>query len=274
VVYNGYDPDQLPVIDDDTIYRYETFIYDSNQDLVREIDYNSAVPDGSWFTDDDTIKEYSTHSYNYNDFKVRRSNYIGPGMDDKWFTAHDNVEKYWDMVYDSSFNALNSTEYIGSGPDGVWFNDDDIVESEHVIVYDANGNAISEIITEISNVDHTQFYYDSYNYFTRIVNKENDITQYYYDFFYDSNYRLKEARYYYTAGDDGVWFTSDDVCSRIIYDYNFLDQDQDGIPDYQDNCPETYNPDQKDSDKDGVGDACTVASPKAMPWIPLLLLDD
>ena len=34
------------------------------------------------------------------------------------------------------------------------------------------------------------------------------------------------------------------------------DQDGDGIPDDQDNCPEVYNPDQVDFDKDGIGDVC------------------
>lgn len=35
-----------------------------------------------------------------------------------------------------------------------------------------------------------------------------------------------------------------------------LDQDDDGIPDSLDNCPETANPDQADLDGDGIGDAC------------------
>jgi len=34
------------------------------------------------------------------------------------------------------------------------------------------------------------------------------------------------------------------------------DQDQDGIPDYIDNCPNIYNPDQQDSNSNGIGDAC------------------
>jgi hypothetical protein len=37
------------------------------------------------------------------------------------------------------------------------------------------------------------------------------------------------------------------------------DSDLDGIPDYADNCPSVYNPDQKDSESpsvDGIGDAC------------------
>ena len=34
------------------------------------------------------------------------------------------------------------------------------------------------------------------------------------------------------------------------------DTDRDGIPDNTDNCPLVFNPDQADSDHDGIGDAC------------------
>lgn len=34
------------------------------------------------------------------------------------------------------------------------------------------------------------------------------------------------------------------------------DSDGDGIPDYVDNCPEIFNIDQKDTDANGIGDAC------------------
>jgi parallel beta-helix repeat protein/YD repeat-containing protein len=37
-----------------------------------------------------------------------------------------------------------------------------------------------------------------------------------------------------------------------------LDIDNDGVPDYMDNCPSVNNPDQQDSDVDGFGDACDV----------------
>lgn len=35
-----------------------------------------------------------------------------------------------------------------------------------------------------------------------------------------------------------------------------LDSDADGARDHVDNCPSTYNPEQKDTDGDGIGDAC------------------
>jgi Thrombospondin type 3 repeat len=34
------------------------------------------------------------------------------------------------------------------------------------------------------------------------------------------------------------------------------DTDHDGIPDFRDNCPTVFNPDQADIDRNGVGDAC------------------
>ena len=39
-----------------------------------------------------------------------------------------------------------------------------------------------------------------------------------------------------------------------------FDYDQDGIPDYVDDCPTVYNPDQQDTGHTGVGDACRAAS--------------
>ena len=34
------------------------------------------------------------------------------------------------------------------------------------------------------------------------------------------------------------------------------DKDKDGVPDFKDNCPDKYNPDQTDLDRNGIGDAC------------------
>jgi uncharacterized repeat protein (TIGR01451 family) len=39
-----------------------------------------------------------------------------------------------------------------------------------------------------------------------------------------------------------------------------VDFDGDGIPNAVDNCPSVYNPDQKDSDGNGIGDACQAAT--------------
>ena len=40
---------------------------------------------------------------------------------------------------------------------------------------------------------------------------------------------------------------------------SIADRDGDGVPDELDNCPTTANPDQVDSDFDGIGDVCSVA---------------
>ncbi len=47
-----------------------------------------------------------------------------------------------------------------------------------------------------------------------------------------------------------------DLCS------SFSDQDSDGIPDSSDNCPNNPNPDQADTDGDGIGDVCDTTNGK------------
>jgi LPXTG-motif cell wall-anchored protein len=44
-----------------------------------------------------------------------------------------------------------------------------------------------------------------------------------------------------------------------------VDTDNDGVPDDEDNCPNTPNPDQEDADGDGVGDACDNCPDAANP---------
>ena len=48
----------------------------------------------------------------------------------------------------------------------------------------------------------------------------------------------------------------DGTASAQLKSTKDLDSDKDGIPDYLDNCPTTYNPRQTDTDGDGIGDAC------------------
>jgi hypothetical protein len=51
-------------------------------------------------------------------------------------------------------------------------------------------------------------------------------------------------------------YLADELAGLVILSVGLGDGDGDGILDGEDNCPETYNPDQANSDTDHLGDAC------------------
>jgi hypothetical protein len=55
------------------------------------------------------------------------------------------------------------------------------------------------------------------------------------------------------------WFTHDLLRNQTVSGTTVPgtgDPDEEGIPDATDNCPETFNPTQADTDQDGIGDVC------------------
>jgi len=76
----------------------------------------------------------------------------------------------------------------------------------------------------------------------------------YWEYTWDtSNLEKGEYTIHVTAEDDAG--NSDGVEIEVEF-MKDLDKDNDGVEYPEDNCPETYNPDQKDIDNDGIGDAC------------------
>lgn len=67
--------------------------------------------------------------------------------------------------------------------------------------------------------------------------------------------------------------TEEDVAEVCDVEEPIEDRDEDGIPDEDDNCPDVSNPEQLDSNEDGIGDACTQDDPD-MPDEPIDEDDD
>ena len=247
-------PDGIPSLKEDYIEEIKTYQYDANGDGVKNITYNSAGPDGRWETNDDIIESYDLRSYNYSTYRVRELEYNDPGPDLKWFTADDILDEYDDYIFDSNFRYLKHFKYDGIGMDGIWFTGDDILDWSSERNYYPNGNLESHIE---SDGDEDYYFYNASNIFTRWVHKKSGETLGYYDFTYDSNNKMKEILLYFKPGPDGIWFDSDDLLyKRYVFEYSTDDIDKDGVSNSQDNCPIDYNPDQIDSDRDEIGDAC------------------
>lgn len=72
---------------------------------------------------------------------------------------------------------------------------------------------------------------------------------------------------YVIIHDTGNYWVVDEICTDAP---GIIDSDGDGITDSADNCPNVANPDQADSNKNGVGDVCE--GPTPAPEFPTALL--
>ncbi|MBU8933405.1 MAG: hypothetical protein KOO62_05295, partial [candidate division Zixibacteria bacterium] len=65
-------------------------------------------------------------------------------------------------------------------------------------------------------------------------------------------------------GSSGITIRVDSIVDDKLYAYVEIplieDEDSDGIPDADDNCPTTFNPDQEDADGDDIGNVCDVCT--------------
>jgi len=60
---------------------------------------------------------------------------------------------------------------------------------------------------------------------------------------------------------------TEQTSETVVAAFEAADRDRDGIPNGTDNCVDIPNPDQRDSDGDGLGDACDPDKPNAAPAI-------
>jgi hypothetical protein len=150
--------------------------------------------------------------------------------------------------------------------------DPNLLEPRIIEFFNINGNWFFNPITlsDTSPPDWEYIFIDKLYTLNAVENEFNNIyNRYASDFFCND----EEVDGIYSDGDgsgtigdkycDGLSYNRndtalcDDNCFEI-YNPDQADTDSDGVGDACDNCPDIPNTDQFDSDNDGIGDACTV----------------
>jgi len=167
-------------------------------------------------------------------------------------------------------------------PDGTWHDDDIIFEINYepenlhhytpVLTQGGDGFLLFWAGTDGTQEVPNTVFYKEYNNATHTWESNSHEWFTDPDMFVEDAFGYSMLNTFFGEHDDviGVMYRADDLNNNFYrVKYNWLehptedddppppfDNDEDGIPDNQDNCPDVYNPSQADEDQDGIGDAC------------------
>ncbi len=248
-------------------------VYDMNKDGVDNILVNSS---GSlvWLERPaDPLQEWISHKINVKGLKkfTKVVDVDKDGRDDLvipspsklsatkiLFRTNDSGEPTWDDVV--SIPAPDGYEayknIFGKGINAYDYDDDGDVDifalfKHHVFIYEYSGDPrVAENWTVIDTGISSKKFDDAIHY-----DVDNDG---------DMDVVTTEEN----EGLGVIWFQNHTYERYAQGPPPAIDKDGDGVPDETDNCPAIHNPDQADTDGDGVGNVCAPASDKDGDGVP------
>ncbi len=182
---------------DDPIARRETYVREGWK-LLSSTHFAGPGTDGVWDTADDVADYARTHDYDAHDLEVRRVLSYDAGPDGTFLTADDVPDNV--LIYNRGAvngEILERLYYVGPGADGAWFTSDDELQDRHTYSYGSSGEL------------------------TRRVHYRGGVVVAYLHYEYAPNGELLRLDDFRDPGDDGNWYTADDVpTTRTYYKYS------------------------------------------------------
>ena len=239
----GYDLENLD-LSNNILYQYESEFYDEHYsfDIVEISDGNYIL----YFMDVFTSGRYE--NFSNEEYNGRKSKLYAVEIDGKKLTD----------ITDSHFKDSVNINYIfpANEPTFIDFNNDGLKDIYFWGGWDTNLDTPKSL-----------FLLNKSTHFENVVlpfsnNQEPLFADFNNDGFIELFQNLDNSLKYATNLDlviDGNFKRTDDsLNNKYLLELTFNDIDRDGVSDSDDNCVNTYNPDQIDTDADGIGNICDV----------------
>ena len=177
------------------------------------------------------------------------------GVKSKLWAIEIEDEKLTDITENHFKNSVN-INYIfpANEPTFVDFNNDGLKD----IYFWGGWSTKSDIVKSLFLINKTTHIENAVVAYPTL--EDPTFADYNSDGFIDVQQKLDNSLKYATNLDlvfeNGSKRTDDALSNNYILQLTFNDSDRDGIADSKDNCPDVFNPNQEDSDGDGIGDIC------------------